>query len=339
MAKKKKKSSKGTFSKEEQNLINQLKNSVKSGFDYQIGEYTPSDKPFVRVLQRDGMFEVRDLPLARFVTQASKVTNPGLPQTLEEGLQLKVPKLPIKIFNDLYYFFRHFYDTVMKTEVYVRVYFNPENKEYYLRVPTQYVSAGAADWVIDKEERESIPESHILVLQAHSHHNMFGSFSSTDDKDQQNLESLHLVIGHIFDTQLEYQLRFKLVDSSVNLKLTDVFEEEPTYQLDMEQFGDYKSKVHPLNDHPKHLEEVKAKKTKVKKYSTHSGKKDYRSYEEYIDAEFNGNAFEAYMDLDETQMIPDQFSGFDPNKVYSEAEAAEILAGAGYGADHFDVGH
>lgn len=202
----------------------QLQALVNNNTDFQIGEHVKKeDKQVTYVWQRNGVFEVRETSLGTFVIKTSKGTFSQLPDTLVEGVTLKVPKIPFNFFTQMVEFFKHVYK-LYKTEVYVRVYYSQEKKEFYFFVPKQHLSSALAKWEDLDGEGLRLSNQDILVLQVHSHHNMHGSFSSIDDRDQDSLEGMHLVIGTIFEMVPSTQLRFCIGKYKINIDLEQVFD-------------------------------------------------------------------------------------------------------------------
>lgn len=254
--------------KQETKLTEEQSQQLLSGFiqniDYQVGDYQPKDPvdPQTYIWQHDGIFLIRETPLARFIINVFKAKTPfiGLSNTLKEGCQLKIPrKIPFDIYSNIVQFFRYFFRNVMPTEVYVRIFYRPSEDRFYINVPHQYVNETRASWGVTIDPDKDIPAEDILVCQVHSHHKMTGTFSPIDDRDHMTLESFHLVIGDIFHITPSYELRFAYLDNKVNVEFNDLFENADIEEQDFSAFGDFKNLVRPLKEYEDIVRAARAK--------------------------------------------------------------------------------
>jgi PRTRC genetic system protein A len=239
-----KKNQNNGFTDSELQAINELRNQINNSHVLQIGTYT--FQPGVNsttLIQNDGIYTVKETDLARFVIKEVSYDFKGIVngEYQKEGIQLKVPKVPAKMFLDILEWFRVVYQKY-KTEVYVRIYWNKIRQEFFFWIPKQIISGALVEWDIEHDNFPS-DKDNILVVQAHSHHTMTGRFSAVDDADHRNLESIHLVIGDIFKIYPTYQIRFALGNKKVDLNLEDVFEPLWKHEFDITMFGDYENKL------------------------------------------------------------------------------------------------
>lgn len=221
-----------------------LQKAMGKNISYVTGETYKADldQDIIYVMQGDGDYEVRNTDLATFVFRLSEHKIPGLPSPLKQGAVMKVPKLPSKIFYQLWNFFKKIHDEI-RAEVYVRVMYDKHAKEFYFYVPDQEVSGGHASWEIDKPNEGKRNPDDILTMQVHSHHTMGGHFSTIDDADHKTLDGIHMVIGDIFKPFPTYELRYTLMERKINVDINHIFDMSNEKDFDISVFGDYKSKV------------------------------------------------------------------------------------------------
>jgi len=211
--------------KEEQAAsLKSLEAALADNVKYCLGEYTPDPSAdYVVVIQKDGIYEVRENMLGKFVIKISKADFDGLPNMVEEGFTMKIPKIPREIFSKLLGFYQKIYD-IYKSEVYVSVYYDPVGEEFKFYIPKQEVSPALVTYTDHTEEILEIEKKWIHVLETHSHNTMGGSFSGTDDKDQQECDVIHMVIGQIFNYNPSFTLRFAHGDYKVNVDINQIFD-------------------------------------------------------------------------------------------------------------------
>ena len=208
--------------------------------DYQIGK--PNLNPLKKstwIMAADGTYNIinNNVFTASFLMSEHQI--PGLPKGDEWELfqfQFKLPKIPYKMFERLIAFYRHIHNKY-KSEVFVAIYFDVTEQEWKFEIPKQKVSGGLVEWDT-KVTSKFDDKNKIFALETHSHHTMFGHFSSTDDADQQLPERIHLVIGHIMDDEVEFTLRVKNKESIIELDLDMVFDGKPDLVFD-DTFDDF----------------------------------------------------------------------------------------------------
>lgn len=195
--------------------------------DYQVGTYVAKEgKKSTWLMAGDGLYNIIDNNVFKSAFKMADFTIPGLPSGDKLDLfELKLPKVPYALFERLVAFYRHIHHKY-KTEVGVMLYYDRTISEWSFAVPKQKVSGGLCEWETGVTSMFNDTDK-IFAMESHSHHTMFGHFSGTDDADQQLPERIHLVIGHIMDDDVEFTLRVKNKDSSIELDLELVFEGEP----------------------------------------------------------------------------------------------------------------
>jgi len=219
-----------------------LKEALAAKVSYQTGDYINTGALLTHVWQKDGIYAIRETSLATFVIKISHGQFSGLKDNLKEGITLKIPKVPYKMYEEVLAFYRFFYKK-HNTEVYTRIYYSPDTDSFKHVVIDQLLKPEFALWSFDNPADFDVKDSDILVMQLHSHHIMPGYFSSKDTETQQSLDGIHMVIGRINYHMPNYQIRFSFGEKKVNLNFTDLFDKDiKEDQLDLKLFKDWKKR-------------------------------------------------------------------------------------------------
>ncbi len=277
--------------------LEMLRSALKENSTYQIGEFKESKTRVTHVWQSNGIYEVRKASLGYLVMKIADGAFPELPQTLTEGVVLEVPKVPYKVFLDLWNFFKVVHNK-LKSEVYVSVYYDKENNNWIYFIPKQDVSGGMVD-IKPEWGREIIElrKKYIHILETHSHHTMTGRFSAIDDADHTEPDVIHLVIGNIYEDSPTYQIRFAKGTKKVNLSLGDVFDINNDYKFDINLFANWEQQV----ELPKH--------TEISHYQYGGGyDKRGRHWLPMLQDEFFSHDSEVYETVDVDQYLRDRTS-------------------------------
>lgn len=155
------------------------------------------DVPIYYLVAANGVFLVKKTTLYESVTLTDRIV--GLaPQ--EPRLTLDLPKVPRELMERIYGFF----DAVFRayqSEAIVLVFYQPERREFLLRVPRQTVRRYryAGSWhteghvAYDSVER---PEGYLKIGDIHSHGSQGAFFSPVDDEDDHE-DGLRMVMGRL----------------------------------------------------------------------------------------------------------------------------------------------
>ena len=178
-------------------------------------------KNVVYVAAGNGIFRVDKTAFGEIVTTQEKM--PDVPD-MTAGLTLDVPKIPRKIMDDITSFFQS-----LHTEAYVQIWFDPVKKEYMAFPPDQEVSGASVDYKMSAEQQAMV-RGKIQVAEIHSHVDMDAFFSGIDDRDEQG-PLIYGVIGKVHSIPV-VNLRAKVGDAKIELKVTDVFDGQSDYPKD-----------------------------------------------------------------------------------------------------------
>lgn len=103
----------------------------------------------------------------------------NMADSAKSSFEFKLPPTPNTIYMACYFFFKHISDRY-NTEAALQLFYNREANQYFLSVPTQYVSYASVDY-----ERDYMLEmKYLLVADIHSHGKIPAFFSSIDDADE-----------------------------------------------------------------------------------------------------------------------------------------------------------
>lgn len=180
------------------------------------------------VIAKNGLFEVRETETARILFQPTTVV--GLTDELKAGIQLKLPKLPFTIVQQIVAFFRKVSEK-SSCEAFVRVWWNCAEKQYEIRVPDQKVGGASVDHTDDFDrdgERDADGNlKYLLIMDVHSHGSSMTAFwSSTDDNDERKAPEGRMfgVIGKVDQPLPEWKWRMRTREGFIDLNIADLFE-------------------------------------------------------------------------------------------------------------------
>jgi PRTRC genetic system protein A len=209
----------GNYSKPKLNVDKNKRLALQKMMVGHYIETIPDDckKKIVYVLQGDGLWERRISKLGTFDFRISKANVPGLDETMSEGWNLDVPKIPINLLGTTVSFFRRIYRK-HSSEVFLQFYYDEEKEEYILHCPKQVVSGASVKYENDPEY-----DSKILVFEIHSHGNMGASFSCVDDADEKS-DRFYGVIGNITNFFPDIVLRLVVGGREYEVEVEDLFD-------------------------------------------------------------------------------------------------------------------
>ncbi len=180
-----------------------------------IEDALSSDKLVRYVVGSDGVYLVRKNNVGTFIAKTDKVA--GGCQLVSQ-VRLETPKVPYELLCDIMAFFKEVYRQ-RKSEAAAQIFWDEENREYFVHIPKQEVSGGSCKYFNDEQLIDNYP----LVIDIHSHGNMGAFFSNTDDKDDKDLR-IYGVVGKLDSAAPEYKFRFGYGDGTKEINVRDVFE-------------------------------------------------------------------------------------------------------------------
>ncbi len=186
------------------------------------------------VFAKNGAFEVRHSDVADIILALSPsgTTIPGLTETLTQGVRFNLPKVPFDLLAQTTAFFRGVMTRFNNAEAIVRIWWNTAERRYEIRVPDggQQVSGAAVHhqdtFDIAGERNEQGGLRYVHVMDIHSHNNMSGFWSGTDDNDEKKAPEGRMfgVFGKVTQRIPDWKWRMRSREGFIELKVTDIFE-------------------------------------------------------------------------------------------------------------------
>lgn len=139
------------------------------------------------VIGSDGLYMVRKNRVGLFTTMIAENRDHIRIPLVENGKQpvegftmTLENKIPYNMLLQIVAFFRRVFIEKNGAEAVVQIFYNPEEKEFYLHIGEQGVSGGGA--TMDRDAKLEV--DHVLVADFHSHNSMGAFFSGTDNRDE-----------------------------------------------------------------------------------------------------------------------------------------------------------
>lgn len=204
-----------------------LKREFQLNFNsYTVGSYKEAilDKLHNHVFQGDGDYLIVNNKIGKFIVKMNDVKRPGLPEEFNGNkIQLKVPKIPKKIYYQILSFFRDIADTMGNAEAFVQVYFDKTINEYVCNIPEQTVSGASVQYDATKNLNELDRKRYIFVFEIHSHNVMGAFWSGTDNADEKETK-FYGVFGKIKDEKIEEKFRFMVMGKQIDVNKEHIFD-------------------------------------------------------------------------------------------------------------------
>ena len=147
----------------------------------------PTDDVFY-IIGKEGIFLRKKLGRIDAILPVDKISILGSVQT---SAKYDIPKIPVKQFAQIVGFFKKIHE-LHKSEAIVLLHFNEETEEYKIQVPHQKVGPGSLDYI-----RTEVFPGFTNVSTIHSHSSMSAFHSGIDDRDEEDVDGLHITVGHL----------------------------------------------------------------------------------------------------------------------------------------------
>lgn len=182
-------------------------------------------KSVTYVTAANGLFKVTKTPIGLFKEKLEEFKTPvvGLPE-MESGVDLAIPKLPMKHLIQALSFYRDI-NTKDKTEASTLYFWNTEDKplpnlpglssegRLVIYCPIQVNSAALSDFSKD-DNVHWLRQNMSLLFELHSHNTMNAFFSGTDDANE-NMTQFYGVWGKVTDDEPMFAFRYVAGNSKV----------------------------------------------------------------------------------------------------------------------------
>ncbi len=154
-----------------------------------------SEKTICFIPARDGhVYERRVTGAGEFITPTSGVT---YLDDIRAGFSPALPRIPSALMAQAATLFRYLLDDGeggAPLEALVHIYWDREERKFFLYVPHQYVGKMSVDAVLDEDILDD--ERYLHYADLHSHNNMPAKFSPTDDHDER-ANRVYMVMGRL----------------------------------------------------------------------------------------------------------------------------------------------
>lgn len=195
---------------------------------YHTGKEWPTELNKVNyILRSDGLWQVMRNKIGTFYSHVytGKINGfPSIPtdDSVKEGFELAVPKIPRRMLSQVLAFFRQLCDD-HDFEAYAQFFWNPERQEYWIRVPTQKVSKGRVEY----EGQGDVDPKNVLVCEIHSHNSMDAFFSGTDDRDEKSRgDRFFGVVGKLDTSSPQIKMSYIINGERTMIELGEVIDDE-----------------------------------------------------------------------------------------------------------------
>ena len=155
-------------------------------------EEAPTDDIFY-IIGKEGIFLRKKLGILDSIIP---VDNISILNSVDISARLYIPKIPIKIFANMYKFFVDVYNKY-QSEAVLLIFYNEETKKYKVISPKQEVSSASM-----KYDRKFTIKNYTMIGDIHSHGSMSAFHSSVDDADEESFDGLHITLGHILKDEI-----------------------------------------------------------------------------------------------------------------------------------------
>jgi len=125
------------------------------------------------------------------------VDNISILEDVKTTAKLHIPKIPGKLFAQIYKFTKEVYETYQSESV-TLLYYNTSNRKFKVLIPAQKVSGASIEYTKDET-----PKNYTLIGTIHSHAGFSAFHSSIDDKDEKNFDGIHITIGKLGSDDFE----------------------------------------------------------------------------------------------------------------------------------------
>lgn len=172
------------------------------------------------VVARDGIYKkVKTVLFEYLVKVGSKESIDGLAQTVPLAANVFTKIIPKELLRQIEAFFRKAYEKY-SGEAIVLLYFNPDKKEWMVRVPPQKVLGMHVKY--DASEAPGELDGFYLASSIHSHAAASAFHSGVDDHDELEFDGLHVTIGNVNKSVRSYAARWMLGRTVFEAKLEEV---------------------------------------------------------------------------------------------------------------------
>ena len=197
-------------------------------------EEAPTDDIFY-IIGKEGIFLRKKLGILDSIVP---VDNISILNSVDSSARLYIPKIPEKIFADMYKFFMDVYEKYA-SEAVLLIFFNEATQDYKIISPKQEVSAASMDY-----DRKFTIKNYTMIGDIHSHGSMSAFHSSVDDADEESFDGLHITLGHIMRDEIS--ISASIVINGSRFMIDPVEYIEGIKVIDTNDFTNYEKNITTL---------------------------------------------------------------------------------------------
>ena len=190
------------------------------------GQSKMPDADVYYVIAKEGVFLKKRLGI---MESLAPVTEISILESIKATATMHIEKIPGPQCAKVIEFFKAVYKEYYG-EAIVLLFYDETNKKYLIIPPHQKVSGGSCDY-----NRGITVEGYTMIGTIHSHAPMSAFHSSTDDKDEETFDGLHITFGNMRDADISisasivangYRMMVDPCDYIDKLKLTKDVDED-----------------------------------------------------------------------------------------------------------------
>ncbi len=189
-----------------------------------------STKQFAVALYKDGIWEKRENPIGSFIFKRTSIEVPFATNTIQPAFKMKIGKIPTGVLKATAKFFRLIMKDMSNSESMVQIFWDTQDKKYFIHVPEQYV-AGASIRFLHTQEIQN-DSRYVWVIDIHSHNTMGAFFSGGDDRDEKSTR-IFGVLGQLQNDEYASKWRAGCNGKYYDLKLEDIFSDEDAAEFEV----------------------------------------------------------------------------------------------------------
>ena len=145
------------------------------------------------IIGKEGIFLRKKLGILDSIVPVDRIS---ILNSVDSSARLYIPKIPEKIFADMYRFFIDVYKKYA-SEAILLIFYNEATQDYKIISPKQEVSAASMEY-----DRKFTIKNYTMIGDIHSHGSMSAFHSSVDDADEESFDGLHITLGHIMKDEI-----------------------------------------------------------------------------------------------------------------------------------------
>ncbi len=152
------------------------------------GNHEVPDTDIFYIIGKEGIFLRKKLGRIDAILPVDEISVLG---NVNPAAKYDLPKIPALQFAKIVAFFKEVHKQ-HRSEAIVLVHFNENTEEFRLQIPHQKVSPASLDYI-----RTEVYPGFTNVSTIHSHSSMSAFHSGIDDKDEEDVDGLHITVGHL----------------------------------------------------------------------------------------------------------------------------------------------